>query len=174
MRNLLQGIAIGVLLATGLLALVYYTNPEQEVIVKEKEYTVEAAISYLQEQDNEVSKKDAAPDNSEETQSEQTEEVEEDNTEVETESETEDTTGQATEETTEQTEEQVKDYQLVIQSGMNSDDVADLLYANGIVDDAVAFNQYLEQNGYQHVIRTGTYDVNEQMSYQEIAIIITN
>jgi hypothetical protein len=154
MRDLLRGIALGVLLATGILTFVYYTNT-QEVIVKEKDYTVEAAVSYLQKQDYEVVKKDPIKLNV--SQPEELEETE--NLEKETE---------------ESVEEKEMEYQLVIERGMSSIAVAELLYENGIVDDASKFNDYLEENDFEGIIRVGTYQLNEQMSYKEIAIMITN
>ena len=154
MRDLLRGITLGVLLATGILAFVYYTNP-QEVIVKEKDYTVEAAVSYLEKQDYEVVKKDPVkPYISQPEDIEETENVEK--------------------ETEDSVEEKEMEYQLVIERGMSSITVAELLYKNGMVDDASKFNDYLEENDFEGIIRVGTYQLNEQMSYEEIAIKITN
>jgi cell division protein YceG involved in septum cleavage len=43
-----------------------------------------------------------------------------------------------------------------------------------MVDDASKFNDFLEENNFQGIIRVGTYQLEEQMSYEEIAIKITN
>jgi glucan-binding YG repeat protein len=162
MRDLLRGIAIGVIIATGVLALVHFTNPPQ-VVTKEKEkpYTVDAAVAFLEKHDYEVVKKDAVkPNASKEAESEKVEEKVEEN----------DQTNKETESTKEKTP---KEHQLVIKSGMNSFDVAEVLFQNGIVDDAEDFNDFLEKNDYQRIIRPGTYTVHDQMSYEQLAIIIT-
>ncbi|WP_047980678.1 MltG/YceG/YrrL family protein [Ornithinibacillus contaminans] len=161
MRDLLRGISLGVILATGLLAYVHYTNPE-EAVTKEKEYTIDGAIAFLEKQEYEITKKEAdKPKSSAEKQ------PEENMDDVEEKEET-------VEEPEESTEASIKEYELVIQSGMSSIDVSDLLYENGIVDDATEFNQYLETQGYQSIIGVGTYQVTDQMSYEQIATIITN
>ena len=165
MRDFLRGTTFGVLLATGILAFVYYTTPKEVIVTEntENEYSTDSAIAYLEEQGYEVAKKDVVEQDVSEEENESTdpEEVEEQEDTVEEEAE-------------ESTEETVKAYQLVIESGMSSVTVSNLLYENGIVDDARAFDSYLVNHGYQSVIRPGTYDVNEQMSYEEIAIQITN
>lgn len=67
----------------------------------------------------------------------------------------------------------VTEYQFTISNGMPSDKVARLLADNGMVDDAVAFNQYLVSNGYDKRIRVGQFTVNNNMDYKQISKIIT-
>lgn len=156
MRDLLRGISIGVLFATGILAYAYYTNSPKTNVV-EKEYTIEDAITYLQKQDYEVIKKENKVESNTPDESAKSGESQEDNKQ----------SGNTQEET-------IKEYKLVIEKGMISQEVAEILYKYGIVDDAKAFNAYLGEHNFQTIIRPGTYLLNSQMSYQQIAILIIN
>ena len=62
---------------------------------------------------------------------------------------------------------------LVIKSGMYSEKVSQELQRMGIISDWVDFNQYLSDNKYDVVIKTGTYTVNSSMTYEELAKLIT-
>ena len=64
-------------------------------------------------------------------------------------------------------------YTLTIYGGMSSNRVATVLYENGIIANAEAFDDYLVGSGYADVIRIGTFFVNSAMSYEDIAIVIT-
>lgn len=59
-------------------------------------------------------------------------------------------------------------------SGMSSDSVAQVLADMGVVEDARDFNLYLCTNGYDKIIRVGTYEVKVGAGYEEIARLITN
>lgn len=60
-----------------------------------------------------------------------------------------------------------------ITSGMWSDTVAIQLAEAGLVDDAAAFDKYLNQNGYASKIKTGSYQIAPGLSYKEIAKMIS-
>ena len=62
---------------------------------------------------------------------------------------------------------------LVIKSGMYSEKVSQELQRMGIISDWADFNQYLSDNKYDVVIKTGTYTVNSSMTYEELAKLIT-
>ncbi len=62
---------------------------------------------------------------------------------------------------------------VVITSGMWSDTVAIQLAEAGLVDDAEAFDKYLNQNGYASKIKTGSYQIAPGLSYKEIARVIS-
>ena len=68
---------------------------------------------------------------------------------------------------------QKKNVSITISGGDNSLSVGKKLQNAGLVSSASAFNDYLEQNGYDHVIRTGTFSIKEGSSYKEIANAIT-
>jgi len=65
-------------------------------------------------------------------------------------------------------------YQLDITYGMNSEDIADLLQRNEIIDDANRFQNYLKDNKLTTSIQIGSYDLIETMTYEQIAQTITN
>ena len=60
-----------------------------------------------------------------------------------------------------------------ISSGDSSDRVARKLADAGYVSDAAAYDRYLCANGYDRVIRTGTYTIRAGMSEEDIARMIT-
>lgn len=68
---------------------------------------------------------------------------------------------------------QPKTYTLTIVSGMPTSEISEQLQKNGIIDDPIAFNTYLEENKYSKNIQLGTFEVNNGMSNYEIAIAIT-
>lgn len=63
---------------------------------------------------------------------------------------------------------------LKITYGMASDDVAKLLYDNGVVDNIRAFDRYLIIHKYDQKIKTGSYDFELDSTYEEAMKIFTN
>ncbi|MBP2241625.1 cell division protein YceG involved in septum cleavage [Cytobacillus eiseniae] len=64
-------------------------------------------------------------------------------------------------------------YQLEINSGMYSHDIATLLAEKQIIDDSTQFETYLEEHGYSTKIQLGSFNLTSEMSYKEIAKLIT-
>ncbi len=62
---------------------------------------------------------------------------------------------------------------LTIKKGMISESVSKLLAIGGMVDDAKAFNDYLNKNGYSTKLNVGEFKIKKGMSYKEIATLIT-
>ncbi len=62
---------------------------------------------------------------------------------------------------------------VTIPGGLGSEAVAALLVREGLVDNAVSFNQYLVTTGKDRTIRSGTKVIPEGASYEEVANIIT-
>ena len=58
--------------------------------------------------------------------------------------------------------------------GDSSDSVSRRLEEAGLIDNAVAYDRYLCQNGYDKRIQTGNYDIPVNATGEEIAVIITN
>ena len=81
---------------------------------------------------------------------------------------------ETTEETTTKSDKPVKSYVLKVTSKTISRDVAKKLEANGIIDDAEDFNDYLCENDYASNIQNGKFTLKSNMSYKEIAEIITS
>ncbi|GLB58204.1 hypothetical protein [Cytobacillus sp. NCCP-133] len=70
-------------------------------------------------------------------------------------------------------EEPSSSYQLEIVSGMTPGEIAEQLKNKNIVNDAEEFGRYLEEYGYSKKIQLGTFELSSQMSYQDIAKLIT-
>lgn len=73
------------------------------------------------------------------------------------------------------TEEKTDDYttvRITVESGMGSEEVAVLLKDAGIISDAADFDSYLNDNGYSTMIEVGTFQINSNMTYQEIAELL--
>ncbi|HLR64920.1 MAG TPA: hypothetical protein VK075_05800 [Pseudogracilibacillus sp.] len=59
------------------------------------------------------------------------------------------------------------------ETGIVSQEIADILYDNKIIDDRDKFAKYLEDNGYSSKIQIGTFEVTSDMSHKELAEVIT-
>lgn len=79
-----------------------------------------------------------------------------------------------TEEETTKSDKPVKSYVLTVTSKTISRDVARKLESAGIIDDAEAFNDYLCENEYASNIQNGKFTIKSNMTYKEIAEIITS
>ena len=64
-------------------------------------------------------------------------------------------------------------FQLEVESGMTSSEIATKLAQNKIVEDEEDFAEYLIKNGYQTDIQLGSYSLTNRMSYDQIAKMIT-
>lgn len=64
-------------------------------------------------------------------------------------------------------------YQLEIVSGMNTEEISSTLEKANIIDDEQSFEQFLIEHEYNKKVQVGTFELNNQMSYEEISKIIT-
>lgn len=71
-------------------------------------------------------------------------------------------------------DEEVITYTLSVESNMLGPDISQLLEENKIIDDAEAFNRYLELEGYAPYIQLGDHKVSSDMSHAELAEKIAN
>ena len=104
-------------------------------------------------------------------------------TETTTEATTETTaevTTEPTEATSEKTEEPTTEkpsqddtVTIVIERGMISTDVAEMLQDAGIIDDYKDFDRWLDATGYSTIIRVGEFIFHKGMTYEEIAEVLT-
>jgi beta-N-acetylglucosaminidase len=78
-----------------------------------------------------------------------------------------------TKEKTETESNQPKEFQLKLESGMTSDEVARQLEKKSILEDGDAFLTYLNVTKASKALQVGTYDVNSDMSYEEITELLT-
>lgn len=58
---------------------------------------------------------------------------------------------------------------LIIKSGETSWSISKALYDAGVIESASDFDTYLCQNGYDKSIRTGTFEISIDATYEEIA-----
>lgn len=61
---------------------------------------------------------------------------------------------------------------ITISSGMTSEQVANLLGDEGIIEDSVDFNQYLVDYGYSDRIRAGNFEIPDGSTYNDIISVI--
>lgn len=71
------------------------------------------------------------------------------------------------------TQEPAESVTFVISSGQSSYGVSKSLAEVGLIEDALDFDRYLEDNGYSKRISTGTYEIPLGATEEEIAKIIT-
>jgi hypothetical protein len=64
-------------------------------------------------------------------------------------------------------------YQLTIVSGMNTEEISRLLKEANIIDDALQFEQFLIEQDYNRKVQIGSFELNDDMDYEQIAKIIT-
>ena len=59
-----------------------------------------------------------------------------------------------------------------VSSGMTSIDVGDVLKQTGIIDDSFAFSKEVENRGLSDGLKPGIYEVNSEMSLDELIAAI--
>lgn len=62
----------------------------------------------------------------------------------------------------------------VIPEGASASQVASELASQGVISDATAFSNFLTENGYDVLVRPGTFELNSDMTNEQIAQAITN
>ncbi|MGY3778244.1 hypothetical protein [Isobaculum melis] len=67
-----------------------------------------------------------------------------------------------------------KEYTLVIEPGEPSSSAIQTLAEQGIIKNADEFTQFLSDNNYETLVRDGSYALNSEMTYEEIAKSITH
>ncbi|GMQ62782.1 hypothetical protein [Vallitalea maricola] len=61
-----------------------------------------------------------------------------------------------------------------IEYGMGSEEVAELLFDNKVVNDTLEFDKFLMKNKLAHKIKIGTYEFKVDSTYEEVMKIFTN
>ncbi|MFP7493630.1 endolytic transglycosylase MltG [Terribacillus saccharophilus] len=72
-----------------------------------------------------------------------------------------------------ETKKQEQTFTLKLVSGMTSDDVATALEKAEIIEDGAAFRTYLDVTKASKALQVGDYKVDSQMTYEEIANLMT-
>ncbi len=172
LKYYLRGLGIGILVTAAILTIVYHTKGSMSDSQIMKRAAQLGMVMASTEEDTLFAQTTQADTTIEETG---TISVEETTTVVET---TEAVTEAPTEKPTEAptkapTEPAAAEAVLTISPGMYSESVSAELVRLGIITNQKEFNSYLVNNGYAERIQTGDFKIKADMSYDEIARIIT-
>ena len=172
LKYYLRGLGIGILVTAAILTIVYHTKESMSDSQIMKRSAQLGMVMASTEEDTLFAQTTQADTTIEETG---TISVEETTTVVETtEAVTEASTEKPTEAPTEvPTEAPAAEAVLTISPGMYSESVSAELVRLGIITNQKEFNSYLVNNGYAERIQTGDFKIKADMSYDEIARIIT-
>lgn len=160
MKPFIRVFALGLLTATILLSITFFLEKAKDTdkeIVSEK-LSTEEMITTLEDQGYFVTNEDQTP-------------IPEEDDTVDRENEQEEVTEN---ETVEDTDTDSDTYTLTIESGMSISEVANYLVAANIIDSQEAFIAYLTDNNYGTSIQIGQFELNSDMSTEEIANTIAN
>lgn len=164
LKYYLRGLGIGILVTAAILTIVYHTKGSMSDSQIMKRAAQLGMVMASTEEDTLFAQTTQADTTIEETG---TISVEETTTVVET-------TEAVTEASTEvPTEAPAAEAVLTISPGMYSESVSAELVRLGIITNQKEFNSYLVNNGYAERIQTGDFKIKADMSYDEIARIIT-
>lgn len=168
LKYYLRGLGIGILVTAAILTIVYHTKGSMSDSQIMKRAAQLGMVMASTEDDTLFAQTTQVDTTIEETG---TISVEETTTVVET---TEAVTEASTEKLTEApTEPAAAEAVLTISPGMYSESVSAELVRLGIITNQKEFNSYLVNNGYAECIQTGDFKIKADMSYDEIARIIT-
>lgn len=172
LKYYLRGLGIGILVKAAILTIVYHTKGSMSDSQIMKRAAQLGMVMASTEDDTLFAQTTQVDTTIEETG---TISVEETTTVVETtEAVTEASTEKPTEAPTEvPTEPAAAEAVLTISPGMYSESVSAELVRLGIITNQKEFNSYLVNNGYAECIQTGDFKIKADMSYDEIARIIT-
>lgn len=172
LKYYLRGLGIGILVTAAILTIVYHTKGSMSDSQIMKRAAQLGMVMASTEDDTLFAQTTQVDTTIEETG---TISVEETTTVVETtEAVTEASTEKPTEAPTEApTEPAAAGAVLTISPGMYSESVSAELVRLGIITNQKEFNSYLVNNGYAECIQTGDFKIKADMSYDEIARIIT-
>lgn len=172
LKYYLRGLGIGILVTAAILTIVYHTKGSMSDSQIMKRAAQLGMVMASTEDDTLFAQTTQVDTTIEETG---TISVEETTTVVETtEAVTEASTEKPTEAPTEApTEPAAAETVLTISPGMYSESVSAELVRLGIITNQKEFNSYLVNNGYAECIQTGDFKIKADMSYDEIARIIT-
>lgn len=176
LKYYLRGLGIGILVTAAILTIVYHTKGSMSDSQIKKRAAQLGMVMASTEEDTLFAQTTQADTTIEETGTISVEETTMvvETTEAVTEAPTEKPTEKPTEAPTEKpTEPAAAEAVLTISPGMYSESVSAELVRLGIITNQKEFNSYLVNNGYAERIQTGDFKVKADMSYDEIARIIT-
>jgi outer membrane biosynthesis protein TonB len=197
MKHTVRAFSIGLITAGLLLLGIYYfmdlpennqaeISPEEMIarieaegyhVLTEEEYISYSVSGTVSEEEEDTS---AETDEDEEEVEEEKEDQTDEEDEVEDSDEREESADEeeANEPEQEQEEEQEEDtpqtVTIQIESGMASSQISRMLENEGLIEDAEAFNQYLQEHDYSLRVQLGEHELVTGMSHYEIAEELTN
>lgn len=176
LKYYLRGLGIGILVTAAILTIVYHTKGSMSDSQIKKRAAQLGMVMASTEEDTLFAQTTQADTTIEETGTISVEETTTvvETTEAVTKAPTEKPTEAPTEAPTEKpTEPAAAEAVLTISQGMYSESVSAELARLGIITNQKEFNSYLVNNGYAERIQTGDFKVKADMSYDELARIIT-
>lgn len=181
LKYYLRGLGIGIFVTAAILTIVYHTKgtlTDEQIMERASQLGMAATESepdtLFPEDNRQTTDENNLTASAEETGTDENETTEPDTKET-ADTQPEETTPEETSSEIETTafEPQVITATLTIRSGMFSEAVTSELAALGIITDQAEFNAYLNNNGYSEMIQTGDFVLTSDMSYEQIARIIT-
>jgi len=185
MRQPLRFFAVGLLVASILLYGYYFFFVSSNV--KETELETDELIAQIEEDGYRViseedylsftflkqQEEDKENESNEDTEEPEKDKEDKDKADKKEDSEKEEDKNKEKEEEQKEEEEDVKKHTFTTDENVVSQNVADELINNGIIDDRQAFLDYLDENDYSSYVQIGTFTVSSDMSFKELAEIIT-
>ncbi len=196
LKYYLRGLGIGILITAAILTIIYHTKgsltdaqikeraqklgmvmatTEPDVLFNASDDTEGASGESMDETDNQDGTTDGEtePFSGEQKTEPATDEPETEPATDEPETEPVTKEPEPTEPITAEPEPVVNSVTLTIRRGMSSESVAAELARLGVVANQSELNSYLENNGYSERIQTGDFIITSDMTYEQIARIIT-
>lgn len=174
-KNNLRLLALGFFLSGSLVAGVRVfddetttqTNNEQEVEELEQEIaSLEEELARLEVAQATDEQEEEEPEEVEEEETDEDPADEEEEAEEEPEEENEENEDDAEEEPE---EEEVITTTVTLEEGQPSSVATSQLESAGIIDDQLEFDLFLDDNDYAVLVRPGSYEVNSEMNFEELA-----
>ena len=178
LKYFLRGLGIGIIFGAIIMLAAYLTSgsyklTDEEIISRAKNLGMvyESDIATSGDADNVKNTTEEVTTEAPTTEAPTTENT----TEVTTEKVTEATTRATTESAKTTEDKKDAEYQtakITVVGGMGSQQVAQLLEDAGMIESASDFDSYLNRNGYSTRIEIGTFEINSNMTYEEMATIL--
>ena len=198
-KYFLRGMGVGILVTVIIFAvsLVFYepTLSDEEIIEKAKALGMETSEETTTKEDSQTKDEEASNETDGEEQSTDTsteEESDHSSTDASTEENSDHSSADASTDEDESGESESQDNNsssnetasessssservtFVVTPGEGSSKICENLYHAGLIDDPNTFNQFLEDNGYDKTISTGSYEIPKGSTYEEIANAISH
>jgi hypothetical protein len=150
--NSIRSFAFGILIAAGVCGLVYFTAPDEANSNKESDTKEVVETASPEEMKKSLEDQGYIIHTTEEWNNVVSNSLEKEEEEQQTQGE----------------EKVIYRTMISVSSGMTSIDVGDVLKQTGIIDDSFAFSKEVENRGLSKGLKPGIYEVNSEMSLDEI------